>query len=182
MGVLDRDLMKSIVVMGVSGCGKSTLGQLLAKKTGGIFLDGDDFHPPENVAKMKSGIPLTNEDRQGWLESLAREIHSAGKLTIIACSALKASYREILSGAEFVFLSGPEDLIAERLAARENHYMPPGLLKSQLDTLEPPDQALVLDIRRSPEDLANEVISKFELQPTAISQISPPTPRQGELP
>lgn len=171
--------MKSIVVMGVSGCGKSTLGRILAKKTGGIFLDGDDFHPPENIIRMKSGIPLTDEDRKGWLESLARQIHSAEKLTIIACSALKASYRKILSGAEFVFLSGPEELIAERLAARKDHYMPPGLLKSQLKTLETPEKALVLDIRKSPEELANEVISKFELQSHASSQPSSPGPKPG---
>jgi len=155
--------MKAIVVMGVSGSGKSTLGQLLAQKTGGIFLDGDDFHPPENVTKMASGTPLTDEDRQGWLEFLAHKISSAEKLTIIACSALKASYREILRGADFVFLSGPEAVLAERLATRENHYMPPGLLHSQLETLEPPVDALILDLRKSPEDLVNEVISHLGL-------------------
>jgi len=156
--------MKAIVIMGVSGSGKSTIGQLLAEKTGGIFLDGDDFHPPENVAKMKSGAPLNDEDRQGWLKSLAHQISSAETLTIIACSALKASYREILNGAELVFLSGPEDVLAKRLAAREHHYMPPGLLKSQLETLEPPAHALVLDIRKSPEELVTKIISALDLE------------------
>lgn len=156
--------MKTFIVMGVSGSGKSTVGKLLAEKTGGIFLDGDDFHPPENVAKMKSGTPLTDEDRQGWLESLAHEIRTAEKLTVIACSALKSSYRDILSGAEFIFLSGPKSVLSERLESRENHYMPPGLLDSQLETLEPPSDALVLDIRQSPEELVEEAISHFNLE------------------
>lgn len=150
--------MNAIVVMGVSGSGKSTVGRLLAEQLDGVFLDGDDFHPPENVAKMKSGIPLNDEDRQGWLESLAHEIKSAVKPTVIACSALKASYRDILSGADFVFLHGSEEVLAQRLAARQNHYMPPGLLKSQLETLEPPTDALILDIRKSPEELVAEIL------------------------
>ena len=170
--------MNAIVVMGVSGSGKSTVGQLLAERTGGVFLDGDDFHPPENVAKMKSGTPLADHDRQGWLQSLAHEIHSAKKLTIIACSALKASYREILHGAEFIFLSGPEAVLAERLAERQNHYMPPGLLKSQLETLEPPINALLLDIRKSPEELVNEVITTLGLPLTP--QAPPLTSSDGE--
>lgn len=155
--------MKTIVLMGVSGSGKSTVGQLLAAKTGGIFLDGDDFHSQENVAKMSSGIPLTDEDRQGWLESLARVIREADTLTIIACSALKKSYRKILKGADLVFLTGSAELLAERINQRTDHYMPPGLLQSQLETLEAPDDALTLDVAQSPDQLVSAIRSHFGL-------------------
>lgn len=152
---------KAIVVMGVCGSGKSTVGTLLAVRINGVFLDGDDFHPPENVAKMRAGTPLDDDDRKGWLEALAREIREAKEPTVIACSALKESYRDILSGAEFIFLNGSEELLAERLAARQNHYMPPGLLRSQLETLEAPADALVLDIRKSPGKLVDEIIARI---------------------
>jgi len=155
--------MKALVIMGVSGSGKTTVGQLLAQKTGGEFLDGDDFHPPENVAKMSSGIPLTDDDRQGWLETLATLIREAEELTIIACSALKASYREILKGAEFVFLNGSPDLLAERINQRSGHYMPPGLLQSQLETLEIPLNALTLDVNESPERLVDRIVTHLNL-------------------
>lgn len=155
--------MKALVIMGVSGSGKTTVGQLLASQTGGTFLDGDDFHPPENVAKMSAGTPLTDADRQGWLETLAGIIRNADQLTIIACSALKASYRDILSGAEFVFLNGSPELLSERITQRTDHYMPPGLLQSQLDTLEIPSGALTLDISKSPEELTKEIKQHFSL-------------------
>jgi carbohydrate kinase (thermoresistant glucokinase family) len=155
--------MKALVIMGVCGSGKTTVGQLLAEKTGGKFLDGDDFHPPENVAKMSSGIPLTDDDRQGWLETLAAIIRDADDFTIIACSALKASYREILKGAEFVFLSGSPELLTERINQRSGHYMPPGLLQSQLETLEAPSNALDLDVIDSPETLVAQIMSEFDL-------------------
>lgn len=155
--------MRSIVLMGVSGSGKSTVGKLLAEKTGGTFLDGDDFHPPENVAKMSSGIPLTDEDRQSWLESLAKVIREANSLTIIACSALKASYRKILRGADFVFLTGSAELLTERINQRTDHYMPPGLLQSQLDTLEAPDDALTVDVVKTPDEIVSIIQSHFDL-------------------
>ena len=155
--------MKALVIMGVSGSGKTTVGQLLASETGGDFLDGDDFHPPENVAKMSTGIPLTDQDRQGWLETLAGLIRNADQLTIIACSALKSSYREVLNGAEFVFLHGSPDLLSERINQREDHYMPPGLLQSQLDTLEVPQGALTLDVSHSPENLVNQIRRHFSI-------------------
>ncbi len=155
--------MKALVIMGVSGSGKTTVGQLLASETGGDFLDGDDFHPPENVAKMSTGIPLTDQDRQGWLETLAGLIRNADQLTIIACSALKSSYREVLNGAEFVFLHGSPDLLSERINQREDHYMPPGLLQSQLDTLEVPSGALSLDISKSPEELTKVIRDHFSI-------------------
>lgn len=155
--------MKPLILMGVSGSGKSTIGELLAEKTGGIFLDGDDLHPLENVAKMRSGIPLTDEDRQGWLLKIAEEIRNTRTLTFIACSALKASYRAVLAGAEFIFLTGPKSVLEERLGGRENHFMPPGLLESQLETLEPPEDALVLDIRKTPAELVAEIIAHYDL-------------------
>ncbi len=155
--------MKSLVIMGVSGSGKTTVGKLLAQKTGGRFLDGDDFHPPENVAKMSSGIPLTDDDRQGWLETLATIIHEADDLTIIACSALKASYREILKEAVFIFLHGSHELLADRIKQRSGHYMPPGLLQSQLETLEIPTDALALNVIESPNTLVDRIITHFNL-------------------
>ena len=155
--------MKALILMGVSGSGKTTVGQLLASETGGIFLDGDDFHPPENVARMSAGIPLTDKDRQGWLEKLASLIHEADDPTIIACSALKESYREILSEAEFIFLTGSEELLAKRLADRKDHYMPPGLLKSQLKTLEIPSDIFTLDIKKSPPELVSEIRRHFQI-------------------
>ena len=155
--------MKSLVIMGVSGSGKTTVGKLLAQKTGSRFLDGDDFHPPENVAKMSSGIPLTDDDRQGWLETLATIIHEADDLTIIACSALKASYREILQEAVFIFLHGSPELLADRIKQRSGHYMPPGLLQSQLETLEIPTDALALNVVESPNTLVDRIITHFNL-------------------
>ena len=155
--------MTALVIMGVSGSGKTTVGELLASQTGGTFHDGDDYHPPENVQKMASGTPLTDEDRQEWLISLAALIRDAESLIIIACSALKASYRDVLAGAEFVFLHGPSSLLAERIGERSDHYMPPDLLQSQLDTLEPPEDALILDIRHSPEELVRQIRDHFDL-------------------
>jgi carbohydrate kinase (thermoresistant glucokinase family) len=155
--------MKSLVIMGVSGSGKTTVGKLLAQKIGRRFLDGDDFHPPENVAKMSSGIPLTDEDRLGWLETLASIIHEADNLTIIACSALKASYREILKEAEFIFLYGSPELLAERINQRSGHYMPPRLLQSQLETLEVPTNVLALNVVESPQTLVEQIMANFNL-------------------
>ena len=139
------------------------MGKLLAQKTGGRFLDGDDFHPPKNVAKMSSGIPLTDEDRQGWLETLASIIHEADDLTIIACSALKASYRAILKEAVFIFLHGSPELLADRINQRSGHYMPPGLLQSQLETLEVPTNVLALNVVESPQTLVEQIMARFNL-------------------
>ena len=155
--------MKTIVLMGVSGSGKTTVGQLLATQTGGTFLDGDDFHPPENVTKLSSETPLTDKDRRGWLETLAKIIREADSLTIIACSALKTSYRQILAGAEFIFLSGSTDLLAARIGHRTDHYMPPGLLQSQLETLEVPEDTLTLDIKKTPSELVSEIRAHFNI-------------------
>ncbi|HSI39085.1 MAG TPA: gluconokinase [Xanthobacteraceae bacterium] len=149
----------SVVVMGVSGCGKSTLGLALAARLQRKFYDADDFHPPENVARMAQGIALTDADRAPWLDRLAALL-AEGPPVVLACSALRRSYRDRLRGSgaalRFVFLTAPDGVIAARLAARQGHYMPAGLLASQLATLEVPDAdeaVLTLDCRDSMEQL-----------------------------
>lgn len=148
-----------IIVMGVSGSGKTTIGQLLAQRAGAPFFDADDYHPASNVAKMKSGQPLNDEDRKPWLETLAKLISQHDSL-VLACSALKESYRQILDPlgkVHFVWLHGSAELIAERMKARPNHYMPESLLKSQIDTLEPPKNAIPADISQSPDEIVERV-------------------------
>ena len=136
----------ALIVMGVSGSGKSTVAASLARRLGWTFEDGDRFHPASNVAKMAAGHPLTDEDRWPWLQAIADEIDrvcASGGHVVIACSALKRSYRNLLmhgrSDVRIVFLRGSKNLIAERLARRKHHFMPPGLLDSQFKTLEPPE-------------------------------------------
>lgn len=151
--------------MGVAGSGKTTVAKLFAEKTGATFYEGDDFHPPENIAKMRQGIPLTDGDRENWLRAL-REIIvrslAKNELAAITCSALKAKYREILQGGDarvkFVYLTGPPALIEERLKNRTGHFMPAALLASQLATLEPPADALTLGIEKSPEQIVAGLI------------------------
>ena len=151
-------MSRVIYIMGVTGCGKSTVGKGLAQATGIPFFDGDDFHPKVNVDKMASGQPLNDGDRAGWLESIHRFVVlrlNRGESSIIACSALKAKYRQSLSaGIEaqttWVYLEGAFDLIKARMDARSNHFMPSALLQSQFDALEPPEDAIVLNIEASP--------------------------------
>ncbi|MCG2461109.1 gluconokinase [Flavobacteriaceae bacterium F89] len=154
-------------IMGVSGCGKTTVGKMLAKKLGIPFFDGDDFHPVSNIQKMKAGIPLNDADRHGWLlnlNALAKENSKKG--VIIACSALKESYRRILdNGIEkevvWVFLKGSFKTLHKRMENRKGHYMPPSLLKSQLDTLETPKHALIESITKTPETIVKEILDKY---------------------
>jgi carbohydrate kinase (thermoresistant glucokinase family) len=134
-----------IVVMGVSGSGKSTLGEALAAARGAVFLEGDSFHPPANVAWMRAGNPLTDDMRWPWLSALANEAvrrRASGESVVISCSALKKSYRDhlraIAAPMRFMFLDVPEDELRTRMEGRKNHYMPPALLTSQLATLEAP--------------------------------------------
>ncbi len=142
-----------VVVMGVSGSGKSTIGALLAQRLGVEFLDADEFHPPENVAKMASGVPLTDVDRRLWLESLNVELRKRID-AVLACSALKESYRRILAegvDCRFVHLRGSIELIRSRMERRQHRYMPASLLESQFAALEPPAHAIEVDIAQAPE-------------------------------
>ena len=147
--------------MGVSGCGKSTIGQRLAERLGVPFLDADEFHPPANVAKMAAGTPLTDADRQPWLELLNRKMLDE-KNAVLACSALKESYRQILScglaDCRFVHLRGGIELIRSRLADRKHRYMPASLLESQFATLEPPAHAIDLDIAQPSQRCVDAIL------------------------
>lgn len=146
-----------LVVMGVSGCGKSSLGAALAESLAIPFFEGDALHPPANVEKMRSGIPLTDEDRWPWLDRVAQCLADE-PAAIVSCSALRRLYRDHIragAGAElrFIHLAGSRDLLAQRMQTRPGHYMPVSLLDSQLGTLEPPgaDEALTIDIALPPE-------------------------------
>lgn len=157
-----------IIVMGVSGSGKSTIGKLLSAETGYPYFDGDDYHPQENVDKMASGSPLTDRDRLGWLKSLNRLAaeHAGNKGAVIACSALKESYRRILSDKIpricWVYLSGTFETIMERVENRDHEFMPPDLLRSQFDTLEEPAYGFSADILKDPEEITQEIISYMQ--------------------
>lgn len=155
----------TLIFMGVAGSGKTTVAKLFAERTGAIFYEGDDFHPPSNVDKMRQGIPLTDDDRTVWLrrlgEMIARSL-AKSELAAFTCSALKATYREQLQGDDprvrFVFLTGPFALIEERLKARTGHFMPSTLLASQFAILEPPMDALTFSCEKTPEEIVAELI------------------------
>ena len=156
--------------MGVAGSGKTTVAKLFAKKTGAVFYEGDDFHPPENIAKMSAGIPLADTDRSKWLRSLRKIILPAlakKEFSVLTCSALKAKYRDVLSKnnsrVQFVHLTGSRALIAERLKNRRGHFLPPALLASQFAILEAPADALVFSCEQSPETIVAELIQTLEL-------------------
>jgi len=158
------------VVMGVSGAGKTLIGKMLANKLGLPFFDGDDYHPEANVNKMASGEPLNDDDREPWLQELARNMKewSTHDGAVLACSALKEKYREILrpdSSADvcFIFLKGEKKLIAERLRARKGHFMPPGLLDTQFKALEEPADAITVEADSEPDDVVDEILKKLGL-------------------
>lgn len=161
-----------LVFMGVSGSGKSVVATAVNQRLRWAFAEGDDFHPPENVAKMREGTPLTDADRWGWLEALAAwttEHDDAGAPTVLTCSALRRTYREVLRrggpGTRFVHLTGNKHLILSRMEARE-HFMPPSLLESQLDTLEPlqPDEpGLDVDVDQPVPVMVDQVLARLHL-------------------
>lgn len=161
-----------VVVMGVSGCGKSTVGQKIAERLGCAFRDGDEFHTEANRAKMHAGIPLNDDDRKPWLEAIRAymdEMTSDGRSLVVACSALKQRYRDVLSGkadnsgnTEFVYLKGDFALLQSRLSARKDHFFNPNLLRSQFDALEEPTDAVIVSIALAPEAIVDEAVTQLQ--------------------
>lgn len=161
----------AIIVMGVSGAGKSTIAELLSERLHRPLIEGDSLHPQGNIAKMSQGIPLDDGDRLPWLKAIAARIDEARKThkpVIVTCSALKRRYRDILTGGYddvgFVYLRGTKDLIADRLKARTNHFMPPGLLDSQFAALEEPDAdepTLSIPIDAEPAEIVDRIARQF---------------------
>jgi gluconokinase len=175
----------ALIVMGVSGSGKSTIASSLAGRLGWNYEDADKFHPASNVAKMRAGHPLTDEDRRPWLQAIADEIDrvcNSGTHAVVACSALKRDYRDILvhgrGDVRIIYLNGTQELIAGRLALRTGHFMPPGLLTSQFATLEPPapnERAIVVSIDASVETIVDDIVRQLQLDPAhnGSSRVSP---------
>ena len=161
-----------VVVMGVSGCGKTTVGRALAARLGLPYIEGDDLHPPHNVARMAAGVPLTDTDREGWLQAVARQLADAPGGVVVSCSALKRRYRDLLRRAapdlRLVHLHGTPELLAGRLATRQGHYMPASLLPSQFADLEPPgpeERAMAFDVAASPEQILAGILHRLETTP-----------------
>ncbi|WP_299028899.1 gluconokinase [uncultured Thermanaerothrix sp.] len=154
------------IIMGVAGSGKTTIGRALAAALGWEFYDGDDFHPPENIAKMAAGIPLDDVDRLPWLYSLRDIIASRlnqERALVLACSALKERYRQILlsgnEGGQVVYLKGSYELIHSRMVERSGHFMKPELLQSQFETLEEPINAVIVDVSRSVDEIVSDILA-----------------------
>ena len=165
-----------VIVFGVSGAGKTTIGKLLAEELGWQFYEADDFHPRANIEKMRSGRPLTDEDRWPWLEHLREQIMpslAAKENAVLACSALKRAYREGLrvnEDVKFVFLRGDYALVENQLRRRRGHFMNPALLQSQFADLEEPrpdEDVITIDLGRSPQELVDEIKAKLNLRTTA---------------
>ena len=170
--------IRFIILMGVTGSGKSTLGRMLAERFGWDFFDGDDYHSPESVDKMSCGIPLTDADRAGWLDTLAGLILSRlqqGQTGVMACSALKQGYRDRLNVVpdqiRFVYLKGSPGLISGRVDSRDDHYMKAGMVESQFAALEEPCDALVVDIDQSPSQILQEIIAGLQFDADSSSTV-----------
>ncbi|MFE9094738.1 gluconokinase [Streptomyces sp. NPDC007264] len=170
-----------VVVMGVAGTGKTTIGPLLAARLGVPYAEGDDFHPPANVAKMAAGTPLGDEDRRPWLDAIGAWAHGrAGLGGVVSCSALKRSYRDRLRAAApdlvFVHLAGDRPLIEDRMAHRRGHFMPTALLDSQFATLQPLERdeaGVVVDVSGTPEEIASRALD-------ALRDVEPPSARPSQ--
>lgn len=161
---------QAIVLMGVSGSGKTSVGLRLSEILGWRFFDGDDLHPRENIVKMTSGIPLNDDDRSAWLESLHDLIEgqlNEGYSILVACSALKRKYRDQLRkgnpGLTFVYLKGDYELIFSRMEGRKTHYMDSRMLQSQFDDLEEPKQAIVINIDQNVESIVIQILQNLDL-------------------
>jgi gluconokinase len=171
MGSNQTAAPRVVIVMGVAGSGKTVVGSRLAARLGGRFFDADEFHPPENIVKMAAGVPLSDDDRQPWFAGMRREVVEAappGTTWVLACSALKKSYRDFLrhpdeTDVRFVFLDGDYDLIFARMAQRKDHFMREGMLRSQFETLERPDawEAMTVGVDQSPDAIVAEIISRL---------------------
>jgi len=155
------------IITGVSGAGKSTVGKMLAYKLDCEFYDADWFHSKDNIEKMSKGIPLTDADRQPWLKSIRDLIELQNGYAVLACSALKQTYRDVLDVPDknvvFIYLKGDKGLIEKRLSSREDHYAGVDLLESQFKALEEPQNVLILDIGDSPEEIVEKIVSEYKL-------------------
>ena len=179
MGNDPGNTLCALIVMGVSGSGKSTIAAKLAERIGWRCEDGDRFHPASNVAKMSAGHPLTDEDRWPWLQAIADEIDrvsEAGDRAVIACSALKRAYRDILvhgrKDVRIIYLEGSQQLIADRLAKRKGHFMPAGLLDSQFKTLEPPapdENPVTVSIDAPVDAIIDDIVRKLDIGPASLT-------------
>ncbi len=164
-----------VLVMGVAGAGKTTIGTLLARELGWTFADADSYHSPANIAKMASGVPLTDEDRVPWLIALRDAIRgwiAAGENAVLACSALKQAYRDVLMispEVKLVYLRGSFDLINQRLRQRHGHYMHAMMLRSQFETLEEPKDAVIVDVAATPEEIVGRI--RREIFPDAVGHL-----------
>jgi gluconokinase len=173
----ERTITGQYVVMGVSGSGKSSVASTVASRTGGVFLDADDFHPESNKKKMAEGTPLTDEDRWGWLDILNRELKERmgdPRPLFLACSALRQAYRDRIAAGlpdlRFIYLHGSEELIRARMQARKNHFMPPALLESQFQTLEEPRDAIRVSIADPVPVIIDNLIQQIGRQHEVLNQ------------
>ncbi len=176
-GVTNSQPHPVLLVMGVSGSGKTTVGAMLAGKLNWAYAEADDFHPPANVAKMRAGMPLSDEDRRPWLQSIGAWIDvraAAGEPAVVTCSALKRGYRDVLREGRpqvrLIYLAADKELIARRLAARHGHFFPASLLESQFRDLEPPqpdEHPLTVDADAAPAKIATTIVARLGITPTA---------------